>query len=110
MDPNMSIVLDDYEAVNLLSAIRAIMLWETPWENPNNPLCALNSGDWVGQLEYKLEQRLQLPPRGVKGSIEFHSNHYGLMYPNRTPEQYVKEAQRFVELNMRSKDPNADKG
>lgn len=103
----MLIDLDDYEAVNLLSALRAASRWQT---HPN-PLSVLNSGDWVGQLEYKLETALQLLPKhDPRRSTEFHSIRFGLMHPNHSPDAYIDRAIRHVQLHMTTKDTDANKG
>jgi hypothetical protein len=101
----MLIEFDDYEAVNLLSALRASLRWKT---HPN-PLSVLNSGDWVGQLEHKLETALQLlPPHDPNRLVEFHSSYFGLMQPNCSPDEYIDRANRHAHMAM--KDIDANKG
>ena len=100
---NNTIEIDDYEAVNLLSAIRAIIWWRVAKGN-TNPLGILNSGDWLGQLEHKLEDRLELYPANHPNQlVEFHSMRHGLMKPNKTPQQYIEDAQQHVDAYLRSK-------
>jgi hypothetical protein len=103
----MLIDLDDYEAVNLLSALRSSIRWQT---HPN-PLSVINSGDWVGMVAYKLESALQLLPENDPARrTEFHSTQYGLMYPNNSPDEYIDRAIRYAHLHLNTKDIDANKG
>src|SRR5437763_1849787 len=65
----MILELNDYEAANLGSALKAALIWQ---DVPDNPLRVLNSGDWIAQIYHKLPELEQRP--------------------NRTPEEYVKES------------------
>ena len=49
-----TIELNDYEVVNLRSAIEAIGYPHDIVERPRNPLMVLNTGDWLGQIYLKL--------------------------------------------------------
>jgi hypothetical protein len=90
----MKIELDDYQAVNLLSALRTsgcqsgYMLAEKLPEP--NPLKVLNSGDWIGEVIYILEQELKLKP--AQSVNDFHSDRFGNMHPNFNPTQYVERS------------------
>lgn len=95
----MKIELDDYETVNLLSALRASGVqdsYPTASQLPfPNALSVLNSGDWLGQLVGKLEESLEL--RSGESVDEFHSKRYGIMHPNFTPTEYVSKATQRLE-------------
>jgi len=101
--PKSEIELDDYEAVNLLSVLRASGVSDCYMgeQMPQpNPLEVLNSGDWIGQIIRKLEKRLDmLPDQSVS---TFHSKHFGIMWPNKSPQEYVVTALAKV--------PHANKG
>ncbi len=63
--------LTEYEADNLRAALVAIN--ENPQYNPGvkaSPLVALNTGDWVNQIRWKIEAQIGPP-----------------WTPNRTPEE-----------------------
>ena len=97
-----TIELDDYQAVNLLSALRATGVQNSypnvePLPRPN-ALAVLNSGDWIGELIHKLEARLELRPG--QSLSEFQSKRYGIMHPNFTPHEYVERAFRQVQLDL----------
>ena len=97
---NDQIEFDDYEAVNLLSVLRASGAQNGYPASSRlpfpNALAVLNSGDWIGQLIHKLETRLELSPGQPVDN--FHSKRYGVMHPNFTPTDYVlKAAQRLEE-------------
>lgn len=68
----MQLELDDYEAANLREALKAIAGLDVD----RSPLWALNSGDWVLQIYFKLKE------------IDSH--------PNLTAEQYTKVANSYV--------------
>jgi hypothetical protein len=101
MPPLKSIELDEYQAVNLLSALRASGLQEfyqaAEKVGMPNPLAVLNSGDWIGELVWKLEQRLDISP----GDPTFHSKYYGQLTPNRTPKQYVAESIARLDTDLK---------
>lgn len=96
------IELDDYEAVNLLSVLRASGAQDSYPDTEKlprpNALAVMNSGDWVGQLIHKLETRLELRPGQPLSGFE--SKRYGLMHPNFTPQQYVEKAFRQIKIDM----------
>jgi len=50
-----TIELDDYEVANLRAAIEAAGYWGGQ-PAKRNPLYALNTGDWLGQIFWKLPQ------------------------------------------------------
>jgi hypothetical protein len=91
--------LDDYQAVNLLSALRASGV-QSGYPRAEslpcpNPLQVLNSGDWIGELIWMLEERLVLLPG--QSVNEFQSVRYGKMHPNRTPVEYINESVKRYE-------------
>lgn len=81
-----SILLDEYEAVNLLSALRASGCYQAM--PAPNPLCVLNSGDWIGQIIQKIEKRLSLAHNQDPDSIHC---------PNLRSEQYVQSAAKYMD-------------
>lgn len=87
MPPLKSIELDEYQAVNLLSALRASGVYGGSL--PLNPMKVLNSGDWCGEIIQKLEVRLGITPLG---SHSFQSTHYGHLRPNKWPSEYQNGA------------------
>lgn len=72
--------LNDYQVANLKAAIEAAgyYTWNplSPTHVPRNPLYALNTGDWIGELYQKLPN---IP-----------------VEPNRTPQQMAEDALNFV--------------
>jgi hypothetical protein len=48
-----TLVLSDYEVVNLRAAIHATG-YASAYGGPENPLSVLNSGDWIGQIFQRL--------------------------------------------------------
>ena len=93
----MNLELDDYQAVNLLSALRASGCYQKLSEP--NALKVLNSGDWIGELIQELERILKLKPG--QSVNDFQSTHFGLMHPNLTPQEYVERANQQFHLEQR---------
>lgn len=105
MSNDRMIELDEHQAVNLLSVLRASGCYDG-YINPTtkeslgrmpqpNGLESLNSGDWIGELIFLLEKRLELVPH--LPFDEFKSKRYGILHPNRTPQEYVKETLLRIE-------------
>lgn len=51
-----TIELDEYEVANLRTIFEAAGYWASKTKVPRNPLCALDTGDWFGQVYNKLPE------------------------------------------------------
>jgi len=84
------IELDNYEVANLRSALEAMgyNTWSKEFHGeryvPTSPLCALNTGDWLGQIYNKL------PDTGHR--------------PNATPQELAKRANEWRETHPLSEE------
>lgn len=69
----VGIFLDEYEVANLLSLLEVAFCG-----NHHDPVSALDTGDWCGQILFKLREQIA-PMRD-----------FVLLKPNATPEQLVE--------------------
>lgn len=58
------LILDDYQAANLLHLLEQIMVYPPD----TRPVHFFNTGDWVGELRWLLDGSTSVPPNPVRNS------------------------------------------